>query len=65
MTGFICRPERQEGPGFDCHSERSEESGLAFERPSPQILHAFGIQNDTTRFFGHETGLRMTFLLSS
>jgi hypothetical protein len=35
---LLCRPEQREGPGFACHSERSEESGPAFERPLPQIL---------------------------
>jgi len=47
MTAVGCRPEQREGPGFDCHSERSEESGFVFERLLPQILQAFGLQNDT------------------
>ena len=48
MTPLVCRPEQCEGPG------------LASGCLSPQILHASGIQNDTTRFFGHGPGLRMT-----
>jgi hypothetical protein len=55
MTAFVCRPEQSpgdvlsasEGPGSDCHSEQSDESGFVFERLSPQILQAFGLQNDT------------------
>ena len=27
-----------EGPGFDCHSERQEESGVGFTRIKKQIL---------------------------
>jgi hypothetical protein len=55
MTAFVCRPEQSpgdvlsasEGPGSGCQPERSEGSGLAFKVLSPQILQAFGLQNDT------------------
>ena len=56
MTAVGCRPEQREGPGFDCHSERSEESGFAlFKIQIRFFVLKTRTQNDNTRFFGLKT----------
>jgi hypothetical protein len=44
-----CHPEErsEEGSGFACRPEQREGPGFAFKKPSAQILQACGLQNDT------------------
>ena len=60
MTIPSCRPEQSEGPGVDCHSERSEESGFAlFKIQIRFFVLTTRTQNDNTRFF-RPSAFRMT-----